>query len=860
MFIIKEAKLTFGIGANISKGFVGSFSKASETINALNAVTNNLNESQKQNTKTIQKLKKSISSSTSALKPMKNGLDTMSKTIENSKNKMVKLDEKIKKGGRGSKSAAKDYKKLERELARLQNEYNKKLSNYNKINTQLKNEEKQVEKLTSSYKKNAKELVAFEKAKKMYSAGEKSKKIGGSLSSAGTKSATTGAAGVAMLTPAVYTAIKQEAAFADVKKQFDFKDKESEDKFKEELQKIVLDKKLAVSIPELYSAAASAGQSGLNQDEAIKYVEHGIKTGIAFDIGKSDASKSIFMLKNAFNLTFDDLVKLTDIINALGNTTGANAAEITDFVSRVGNVGTVAGFTTGQIAALGATLVEQGMTPEIAATGAKKLMGSMTKGFAASKSQQQAFNMLGLDSEYLAKSAQTDAEGTMLKIFDRLGKLKKDKQGAVITLLFGEEGLRGAAGVLQNQEKLMINLKNSKNKKLYQGSVQQEANVRGETLENKLQVNKSALDIRGAKLGEILFPEIEKLSGEFNNLLDKVAIFQKENPKLFSGIVRGVAYGSVALIGLGAGLKVVGAVASGLSPIFKGIGFLFKSQFGIKAKDIILNLLKATKTFSMGIGTTLKGSLISLGGVFKTVASSVARFGVALLANPVTWYVAAILALIAAGYLIYKNWDMLKEKGIELWNSILTYCAPIVEMWDNIKNKAGTAFDFCVEKVISFKDTLKSALDGVFSWLTEKFEKVIELKDKALNFIGNTWNKGTNFIKENIPGFAEGGFVNSPTLAMVGEGNYSETIIPHNNSPRSIDLWEKTGRLIGAYDKKESLNTNNSIVFNFSPVIHANDLKGVKNEIESQRDISFKEFEKMYDKLQKDRKRRGHGR
>lgn len=48
-----------------------------------------------------------------------------------------------------------------------------------------------------------------------------------------------------------------------------------------------------------------------------------------------------------------------------------------------------------------------------------------------------------------------------------------------------------------------------------------------------------------------------------------------------------------------------------------------------------------------------------------------------------------------------------------------------------------------------------------------------------------------------IPGFAEGGVVSDPTLAWVGEGGDTESIIPWNNSQRSKDLWLQTGRAIG---------------------------------------------------------------
>ena len=858
-----EKKLTFGIGANINSGFNASFSKASDTIISLNSVIEKLSTTNKQSTATVQKFMKSISSSTASLKPMKTELETLKKTMDSSKYKMEQLDEKVQKGGRGSKSAAREYNKLKNEVNRLQDEYNKKLSNANKIESQIKKEREEVEKLTESYKKNAKQIEVAEKVKNMHKYADKSKAVGGAVSSAGTKMAATGAVGIGAITPSVYAAIKAESAFADVKKQFDFKDKEEEEGFKKQLEALVKDKKLAVSIPELYAAAASAGQSGLGQDEAIKYVEHGIKTGIAFDIDKDVASKHLFKFKNAYDLDFQEVEKLVDIINMLGNTSGATAPEVTDFVSRIADIGKTAGFSISQTSAIGAALIEKGMAPEIAATGAKKIMTLMTKGEAADKSDIKAFNILGLDPEYIAKETQKDAEKTMLKIFDRIGKLSNHRQASVMTMLFGEEGFRTASSFSENRGNLLKNFTNIKNKDMYSGSVQKEADVRGNTMENKMQVLKSILDIRMAKMGEILFPDLEKILNKFGDILDVVEKFQKENPKLFSGLVRGVAYGSVALLGLGATAKIVGFGISGLSPIFKGIGWLIEKEVASKGVTALLKLLTSSKNLLVGLGTGLKTVSFAVGGFFKGAIAGAAKFGVALLANPITWYVAAIMAVVGAGYLLYKNWDLIKEKGKELWDSFLQSCEPVVEMWNNIKGKGAEIYESWKNGVVDFKNSFKEALDGMFNWVTEKFQKMIDLKDKVLNFAGNTWNAGKDFIKNNIPGFAEGGVVNSPTLAMVGEGAYSETIIPHNKSQRSLSLWEKTGRLIGAYDKKEqgsSNNTSSPIQFTFAPVIYSNDTKNIGKEIEKQKDIAFREFEKMYNRLEKEKKRRGHGR
>lgn len=53
-------------------------------------------------------------------------------------------------------------------------------------------------------------------------------------------------------------------------------------------------------------------------------------------------------------------------------------------------------------------------------------------------------------------------------------------------------------------------------------------------------------------------------------------------------------------------------------------------------------------------------------------------------------------------------------------------------------------------------------------------------------------------------GYATGGVVSRPELAMVGEGRDTESIIPWNNSARSFALWAMTGRKIGAFNRGQS--------------------------------------------------------
>ena len=99
-------------------------------------------------------------------------------------------------------------------------------------------------------------MEKYQKAERLKNKANKVSSIGGGAIKGA--SVVTGAGGVLL-----NSAIKAESAFADVKKQFDFANKEEEAKFKRELQSIITEKKMAISLEDLYGMAANAGQSGI---------------------------------------------------------------------------------------------------------------------------------------------------------------------------------------------------------------------------------------------------------------------------------------------------------------------------------------------------------------------------------------------------------------------------------------------------------------------------------------------------------------------------------------------------------------------------------------------------------------------
>lgn len=875
------------------------------------------------------KLQKETKGITNELTPLKKRLNEVGKELSSN--------------SKESNTLGKQHLNLENKIQSLREKQKKNINEIRETTKQLKEQSISVKDTAKSYEELEKKAKAYNKALEHYQKANTIKERGNKISSYGTLPLQ--AAGVATIAGAgvLSEAIRAETAFAGVKKQFDFETAEEEAKFKEDLLKLVAEKRIAVSLEELYGMAANAGQSGLNKDEAVGYIEAAANMGMAFNMSREQASEYMFAWRNTFEMNLTQLKELTDQINTLGNNTGASEIKIAEFITRMGNLPTVVGMATNQTAALGASLMEMGMAPEIAATGAKRLLTILNKGMAATGSEKEALNILGLDPDYLAKATLEDPEKALETVFFKLSKLKEHEQGAVMTMLFGEEGKVAAANIMGAFDRLKRNINLAKDSNIYSGATNKEAEIQKNTAANQLQVLKTEFDVIKADLGTELLPLVKEGATYLKAFLEKLLKIMKEDPEGFKRMVKLFVYGTGALYGFGGALKLIGGLLHGYAGIVNLVGLATEKELGLKtiraAKTItqqfknlgsaglqvgkvigsgILNggklvsngLVKFTKmsiqylkllgSTGLQVGKTiglgiLNGGKFLIGGLAK-----VGSLGMAALASPITWVILGITALIAAGYMLYKNWDTVKEKAVQLKGKVVELVdkywyllGPIgymikggkalYENWDTIKLKAGELKDKIVNMVTGaieqwniFKEKSLAILGIPFDWLDKKIEGikekgghmldgVLEIYEKIKNFsITDSIKNGASWLGEqfNIPQFATGGVVNSPTLALIGEGGSSESVIPHERTPKSLNLWEKTGKLLGAYKPTSTTNNNSSatITFSYSPTIYANESNSLETTLKKDKGDFERWFKESMNKYEKERFRRGYGR
>ena len=105
-------------------------------------------------------------------------------------------------------------------------------------------------------------------------------------------------------------------------------------------------------------------------------------------------------------------------------------------------------------------------------------------------------------------------------------------------------------------------------------------------------------------------------------------------------------------------------------------------------REAIMMAIIAWEAFKVALSI---GQIISaLSATFTAISAAITAAGgaagifaaiMAVITAPVTIWIAAIAAVIAIGYLIWKNWDFLSQKAVEIWGAISSF---LMTTWTNI--------------------------------------------------------------------------------------------------------------------------------------------------------------------------------
>ena len=406
-----------------------------------------------------------------------------------------------------------------------------------------------------------------------------------------------------------------------------------------------------------------------------------------------------------------------------------------------------------------------------------KLEKSMYSANTGSKSMQEAFDKLGVsitDSNGELKSGDAVWQETIQK----LGQMKNETERDAIAMQLMGKSAANLNPLIADQGETYKNLTDTL-KQYDLDFVDQEtldkANEFNDSLDTMKAIGSVALSTVGSQLAAYLAPALEKVVGWFGKVAEWLS---KLSPEV---------------------LTVIGVVAGVVAAIAPVLLILGKVAFAISS---IMSLM------------------------------STLNLSFAALAGPVGIAIAVIAALIAIGVLLYKNWDTIKAKALEIkasliatWNSIKASISATINSlktamanaWNNIKATASSVWNgiktAITSPITSARDKVKAIIDKLKSYFPIRVGNLLSgIKLPHFKISGEFSIKNKTVPKLSIDWYKTGGIFDGPQVIGVGEAG-PEAVVP-------LDKF---------WDKLDSMNTGETnIVIN---VNGAGDPKAVADEV-----------------------------
>lgn len=237
------------------------------------------------------------------------------------------------------------------------------------------------------------------------------------------------------------------------------------------------------------------------------------------------------------------------------------------------------------------------------------------------------------------------------------------------SMLAGKEGMSALLAIVgssdEDFEKLTQEIYNADE------AAEKMSKIMMDNLNGDLTTLKSKLEEAAISIGEVLQPAIRKITGKIQEWMDKFNSLDDRQKRI---------------------IVTIGLVVAAIGPVLVIIG----------------TLISSVGTIVGSIGTFIS-FLSGLSG-----AAAAAGGGIALFSGPLLPIAAIIGGVVAAGVLLYKNWDTIKQKAGEMKEKITGKWKEISqstkESWDKTGEAVKKSLDGIKEKT---KTALKNAGDTV---------------------------------------------------------------------------------------------------------------------------------------------------
>lgn len=212
--------------------------------------------------------------------------------------------------------------------------------------------------------------------------------------------------------------------------------------------------------------------------------------------------------------------------------------------------------------------------------------------------------------------------------------------------------------------------------------------------------------------------------------------------------------------------------------------------------NFIVGVFNAIVAFFMQWGliilTVLMGPIAWIVALIVTYWNQIVAFTMAIWNGIVAFLVGLWNGIVNVALAVWNGlvnailavWNMLQNYAAVVWNAIVNVITGIwnqvqaqaVAVWNGIVNGIVNAWQALANWAANIWNGIANVIGGVVNAIVGFANHIARVINGIVNGIGRIGGRIAATI--GIRGFAKGGVVSGPTLAVVGEGRYSEAVLP----------------------------------------------------------------------------------